>query len=183
VSGIDRASRDEEDRRTPEPELVTVGRVSGLFGTRGWLKVHSFTRPRTNLLNYRQWWVGQPGQWRQYEVLEHKVHGTALLASLADVNEREQAVALIKSTIAVPRTAFHKPAPGEYYWSDLLNLAVLNQDGIELGRIKRLVEAGDHDVLVVQGTREYLIPFVAEHYIQSVDFETGVVRVDWHVDD
>lgn len=164
-------------------EPVTVGRVSGLFGTRGWLKVHSFTRPRTNLFNFPQWWVGQPGQWRSYVVQEHKVHGTALLVSLAEVTDREHAVSLLKATIGVSRNSFQQAAPGEYYWSDLLNALVINQDGVELGRIKCLVEAGDHDVLVVQGTREYLIPFVAELYIRNVDLELGAVRVDWHIDD
>ena len=40
----------------------------------------------------------------------------------------------------------------------------------------------EHDVLVAQGERERMIPFVQPDYIRSVDFEAGVVTVDWDAD-
>lgn len=165
------------------PELVMMGRIIGLFGTRGWLKIHSFTRPRSNLFEYRDWWVGQPGQWRTYQLSDHKVNGSTLLGVLAEITGREHAVALLKASIAIPRAALRQPSVGEYYWSDLLGAVVVNRDGVALGEIKRLVEAGDHDVMVVRGAREYLIPFVAQIYVLSVDLGARRILVDWHVDD
>ena len=40
---------------------VILGRVSGLFGVKGWFKVHSYTEPREAILNYRNWLLEESG--------------------------------------------------------------------------------------------------------------------------
>ena len=47
---------------------ITIGRIVGLFGVRGWVKVYSYTRPREAILNYDPWWVGVDEDWRSAEV-------------------------------------------------------------------------------------------------------------------
>ena len=72
---------------------------------------------------------------------------------------------------------------GHYYWRDLVGLSVLNQDGLALGRVSGLLETGANDVLVVEGERQRLIPFVPERYVLRVDLTGGQIVVDWHADD
>ena len=69
--------------------------------------------------------------------------------------------------------------PGEYYWADLVGLRVETVDGVELGRIEQLFETGSNDVIVVQGDRERLVPYIWEQVVREVDLEAGVMRVDW----
>jgi 16S rRNA processing protein RimM len=52
------------------------------------------------------------------------------------------------------------PEPGEYYWVDLEGLRVVTLDGVELGTVASLFATGANDVMVVQGERERLMPFV-----------------------
>lgn len=158
-----------------------MGHVGVPFGVRGWVKVHAHTESMDSLLDYPVWWLGRNGQWREYEVLECNVHPKALVAHLAGCDDRELAIALRGSEIAVPRKSLPQTAENEYYWADLIGLAVVNAVQQELGRVTDLLETGANDVLVVQGERERLIPFVAQ-VIQEVDLAAGTIRVDWGLD-
>ena len=81
----------------------------------------------------------------------------------------------------MPRAALPQTQSGEYYWADLIGLAVVNASAQPLGRITGILQTGANDVLVVGGERERLVPFIAE-VIRDVDLAAGVVRVDWGVD-
>ena len=83
--------------------------------------------------------------------------------------------------IAVPRARFPNTQPNEYYWTDLIGLDVVNGAGRNFGQIIRILETGANDVLVVQGERERLVPFIAD-VIGGVDLEAGVIRVNWDAD-
>ena len=43
---------------------IILGRISGLFGVKGWVKVYSYTDPREAVLEYRNWLVRQDGVWQ-----------------------------------------------------------------------------------------------------------------------
>jgi 16S rRNA processing protein RimM len=167
----------------PASEPVVMGYIAGIFGMRGWLKVHSYTRPRDQLLRYRVWNLGRPGAWQTLRVIDHRVRGTGLVVALEGISCREQAETLTRQQVAVRRTEFPDLGPGSYYWADLIGLAVRTREGQGLGVVKRLVEAGDHDVMVIRGEREYLVPFVSGHYVLEVDKVSGCIVVDWHADD
>ena len=69
--------------------------------------------------------------------------------------------------------------PGEYYWTDLEGLEVRTAAGESLGRVNFLFSTVEHDVMVVTGERERLIPFVRERFVCEVDLGDGVIIVDW----
>jgi len=165
-----------------QPEDLTVmGHVGVPFGVRGWVKVQTYTETSDSLLDYPVWWLGRNGQWRECEVLACNEHPKALVAHLAGCDDREAALALRGSEVAVPRESLPQTADNEYYWADLIGLKVVNAEQHELGRVTGLLETGANDVLVVQGERERLIPFVAQ-VVLEVDMVAGTVQVDWDLD-
>ena len=85
--------------------------------------------------------------------------------------------------VAVHRRQLPAAEAGRYYWVDLIGLSVVNREGIALGTVIALMETGANDVLVVQGERERLIPFVLGRVVLDVDLEAGVIEVDWLPDD
>ncbi len=157
---------------------VLLGRVSGLYGVGGWVKVFSYTQPRENILKYVSWYVREGDQWVRRSLLKGRRHGKAVVARIEGCDDREQARALIGADIAISREQLPEPERGEYYWSDLMGLEVVTVDGEKLGRVDHLMETGANDVLVVAGERERLIPFIDE-VITSVDLESGCLTVDW----
>ena len=44
------------------------------------------------------------------------------------------------------------------------------------------METGAHDVMIVKGERERLIPFVPGTYVKDVDLDKGTLAVDWQPD-
>jgi 16S rRNA processing protein RimM len=163
-------------------EPVVLGRISGLFGVRGWVRVFSYTEPREAFLQYKGLLLGRNGDWQSIKVAEGQRHGKSVILRLEGVDDRDQAAALIGTEIGVDRDELPKPEDGHYYWSDLLGLTVVHRDGTELGTIKEMLETGTHDVMVVKGDTERLIPFVMNEIIIGVDLSNKQVNVDWEWD-
>lgn len=161
---------------------VMVGRVVGLFGVRGWLKVYSYTRPREAVLSYRPWQLRIDDAWHTRAVAEGRLHGRGVIARLAGCEDRDAAAALVGADIAIDISQLPPRAEGEYYWAELEGLRVVNLAGQALGRVSHLFETGANDVLVVQDGRERLIPF-GKDIVRDVDLEAGVIRVDWNAED
>jgi 16S rRNA processing protein RimM len=158
-----------------------MGRISAPFGVKGWVKVQPNTAATRNLLAYQTWWVGREGDWREIAVAAARVHGRMVVARLEGCDDRDAAAALRGKSVAVPRAALPRTQSGEYYWSDLIGLAVVNGSAQALGRITGIMQTGANDVLVVAGERERLIPYIAE-VIRDVDLAAGVMRVEWGAD-
>lgn len=161
---------------------VSMGHIGGIYGVRGWLRVISGTTPRDALFEYDPLYLKQDDQWRPYTVEAAQIHGKGLIVKFAGCEERDGAARLVGCEIGVKREQLPAPAPGEYYWADLLGLQVITLNAVPLGAVKELLETGANDVLVVQGDRERLIPFLLGSVIESVDLDAGVIRVDWDPD-
>lgn len=166
---------------------IVLGRVNGLFGVKGWVKVYSYTRPAQNLLEFGDWMIGRQDAWRPFRVLESRVQGKTLVAQLGDADgeplaDRDAAAELLEQDIAVAREQMPPPAEGEFYWFDLIGLTVVNREGADLGRVTAMMETGANDVLVLKGDRERLVPFVMHEIIESVDLDAGRIVADWDAD-
>ncbi len=162
--------------------LVIMGKISGLYGVKGWVKVFSDTRPRENILRYSPWYLCREDEWVRYEPSQGRRHGKTLVTRLAGCNDRDQAAALLGAMIAVPREQLPETAEDEYYWMDLEGLNVTTVAGVALGTVSHLFSTGANDVVVVKGERERMIPFVQPDVVTSVDLDVGALTVDWDPD-
>lgn len=158
-----------------------MGHVAAPFGVKGWLKVFAYTEARDGLFDYSDWWLGRGDDWRPVEVEDAQIHGKALVAKLAGVDDRSAAEPLKGLEIAVPRDQLEAAGEDEYYWMDLVGLEVVNRSGERLGEVAGLLETGANDVLRVTAERERLIPFVGA-IVLDVDLGARRILVDWGAD-
>nr|VFJ45237.1 MAG: 16S rRNA processing protein RimM [Candidatus Kentron sp. FW] len=160
---------------------IIIGRISGVYGIYGWVKVHSFTVPIDNIFDYSPWQLELPNGRGYVEapVIDGRRHGSGCVAKLALCQDRNAALDLVGANVIVTRDQLPLIGEGEYYWEDLIGCRVVTGDGIELGYVDRLMETGANDVLVVMGERERLVPFVFGNIILAVDLKAGMIRVDW----
>lgn len=163
--------------------MVIMGRVASAFGIRGWVKIQPFSEYVDSLLNYKTWYLGQEnGPWREAEVMHAEAHDKTLAVQLPDCPDRNAAEKLKGLLIAVPRSSLPVQDEDEYYWTDLIGLAVINKSGETLGVVAELLETGANDVLVVKGSGpDILIPFL-NSVIGKVDIVARTIQVDWSAD-
>jgi 16S rRNA processing protein RimM len=161
---------------------VLIGKIVGLYGVEGWVKLESFAEPRVRIFKYKPWFVGIPGGAEiELDSAHGRAQGKGMVARLPGIDDRDAAAALIGAEIRVPRAALPKPQAGEYYWVDLEGLDVINLQGIAFGKIDHLFSTGANDVLVAidDAGRERMVPFVVGDFVKEVDLDGGRVVVDW----
>ena len=152
-----------------------MGRVAGSYGVHGWIRVRPYSAEPEALGAHRQWRIGD----EDYGVEETKLHSGALLARLAGIATREQALRLKGKVVSVPRTALPEPEAGQYYWADLVGLEVVNAQGSVLGVVQGLFSNGAHDVMELAGERSTrLVPFLLA-VVKKVDLEGRRIEVEW----
>ncbi|MDG5498255.1 ribosome maturation factor RimM [Marinobacter sp. BGYM27] len=167
---------------------TVIGRITSVFGVKGWLKVYSFTDPIEGIMNYPHWRINQNGKQVSVEVEESRRHGPGIVVRLKGVNDRDLARTFCGFDILVSRDSFPELPEGEYYWHQLEGLRVETPDGQLLGVVKQLLETGSNDVLVVKPVagslddRERLLPYRPDEVITKVDVDAGLIVADWDLE-
>ncbi len=157
---------------------ITLGRISGLYGVKGWVKVFSHTSPLTNILEYPRWYLRIGDGWQEYRLETGKAHGKGIVAKLDGIDDRDVAASLINTDIAVPREQLPQLGEKEFYWTDLEGMQVRTVAGVDLGRVDYLFETGANDVVVIKGERQRLLPYI-DDVVKDVDLQAGIMLVDW----
>ena len=179
-------------------DAVEVGRIADAWGIKGWFKVLPHSASPEALFSSRRWFL-QPSERGaktfsgtvRLNVKEAKDHADCVVACSHDIPDRNAAELLKGARVFVPRSSFPTPAEGEYYWVDLLGMAVVNREGVALGVVQDLLSTGPQTVLVLahegcdaQGQPqrvERLIPFV-DAFVDQVDQAAKRITVDWQPD-
>ncbi len=158
---------------------VLCGAVLGPHGVRGWLRIRSHTQPAGNLLHYQPWQLRAEGTQHFYQLEAGRETPRGLIVKLLDIHDRDQADTLRGSEVWIADSQFPPLPAGEYYHYQLLGLQAFDQQGRELGEVRRVLETGAHDVLLIQGDQEYLVPYVPDQVILGVDLASRRIDVRW----
>jgi 16S rRNA processing protein RimM len=169
-------------------DLVLVGHVLDAWRLDGSVKIAPYSSDASALLAAREWWFDVKGAVRPFDVVSAKVHANTVTARLVGIVDRDAAEGLKGARISIARRYFPVTDDDEFYWVDLIGLAVVNLQGIVLGTVAELTDNGAHQNLVVQEdagedgkTIERLIPFVDAH-VSKVDLAGKRIVVDWQAD-
>ena len=160
---------------------ITIGKVAGLFGVSGWVKVHSYTSPRHGIVSYSSWRLLSNGAESDSPPLEaSRRHGNGVIAKFLGVDDRDAAAALTGCDIAVEAAQLKPLTQGEYYCFELIGLEVFDSGGRMLGVVREFFETGANDVMIVEKDgNQCLIPYVIDTYVKCVDLKNGRMEVDW----
>jgi 16S rRNA processing protein RimM len=174
-------------------DAIEIGRILDAWGVKGWFKVLPHSADPQALFSSKRWYLQPSEQGAKtfsgtvlLRVREAKEHSDSVVARADGVEGRAEAESLRGARVFVPRSSFPTADPDEYYWVDLLGLAVFNREGVQLGQVKDLMATGPQTVLVVgyeEGGKalERMIPFVAA-YVDGVDLPGRRIDVDWQTD-
>jgi len=173
-------------------EMLVVGKITGCYGLKGWVRIHPYTEAPENFIGFGGWQLKRRGIFEAIEFDAIKAQGRGLVAHIAGVDDRTLAESYRGLEVAVPASALPALEEGEFYWRELQGLQVWCRDGgdrVLLGTVDHLIETGANDVLVVKpcagsiDSRERLIPYLPGDTVVRVDLEEALIEVDWFVDE
>jgi 16S rRNA processing protein RimM len=174
-------------------DAIEVGRVTDAWGVKGWFKVLPYSADPEALFSSKRWFLLPTEKGvktfegvGQLKIKEAKTHSGTVVAWAHDVDDRTAADALRGARIFIAKSSFPTPQKDEYYWVDLIGLAVINREGLALGQVSELLSTGPQTVLVINDevdgqTLQRMIPFVAA-YVDDVDLVARRILVDWQPD-
>lgn len=159
-----------------EPRFLVIGQVGKPHGVRGDVRVI----PHTDVPERFTWLdeihigeINSPPVAIEYA----RFHKDWVLLKLAGYDDRDAAqnlrgkLLLIKEEQAIPLE------DNEYFLYQLVGLAVVSEDGENLGELVEVIETGANNVFVVHGQYgEILIPDTRE-VVREIDFDRGQITV------
>lgn len=190
-------------------DLVEVGRISDAYGVQGMIKVIPFSEQETVLLDVNQWWLmrtdlkGKPLEpMRDALLVRSRSQGSAVVAKLKNIADRDQAQALKGTTVYISRSDFPSADEDEFYWVDLIGCTVYSSQTAPetlIGVVTEVSDNGAHGVLHIHRQQlnesgeqellmtakgkplEVLIPFVKQ-MVPVVDLDKRYIQADWPVE-
>jgi 16S rRNA processing protein RimM len=160
-------------------DWVILGRLGRPQGLKGLIRVISFTQPRSAILDYMPLHIQIKDTWHPLAIDTFQIQNETILVKLSSYSERETVAELTNCYVGIPPAQLPQLPEGEYYWHELKQMTVINQEGILLGEIIDILPTGSNDVLVVKGEKRHLIPYVPGVHIMSVDPVKRQIVADW----
>lgn len=165
---------------------LVVGKIGAPHGVKGWVRITSYTEELDGIFDFSPWLLTVQGKVKEYRVAEWKHQSKALIAKLEGVTTRDDAEAIKNIEINILEAQLPTLEQDDFYWRDLIGLAVITESGYDLGKVEQLFETGANDVLMVKanvndafGAKQRMIPYLFDQVIKSVDLEQNVITVDW----
>lgn len=165
-------------------DIVVLGRLADPYGIQGWLWLYPFGDDPLSWAEMPFWWIAREGEpWRECKLKSLKAHSNGVVVLLDGVADRTTAESMKGILVGAPREALPTTEKNEFYWTDLVGLAVINTADERLGKVVGLIETGANAVLRVLGEDnvERLLPFVSA-VVLAVEKEAGQIRVEWGSD-
>ncbi len=154
---------------------LAVGRVIGVHGVRGEIKVKQLTDFPERFARGALLFV--EGETSQREVVSARPHKGALLVKLSGLEDRNAAEILRGKYLFIAREDAMPLGEDEYYEDELVGLTVETMEGELLGELVEIMWTGANEVYIVRGPQgETLLPAIAD-VVQEVDVDAGIMRV------
>ncbi|MBK5277162.1 MAG: 16S rRNA processing protein RimM [Desulfuromonadales bacterium] len=159
-------------------ELIPVGKIIGTHGIKGQMKLHSYSGNADSLSVARSVTLKSPaGVLREVTLQSFNANSGKFIIGIKDFDDINLVEAFMGNEICLKRCQLSALDDDEYYWSDLIGLKVITDDGTLLGTVADIFETGSSDIYVVRNEeREYLIPAIGD-VIKDIDPVGGKIIV------
>jgi 16S rRNA processing protein RimM len=158
--------------------MIELGVVGRPHGVRGDVRLWPYNANTVLLVAGRSLSIGSNVETRRAVMLvKIRRDGRGPIASFAGVNDRDQAKALTGQRWYETRASFPELAGDEVYVTDLIGLRARLEDGTVIGTVAAVWTDAPADIIVIRdGTREHLVPNVAE-FVRQMDLEKGEIVI------
>ena len=152
--------------------FLEAGQIVNTHGIQGEVKIVPWCDSPEFLCDFNTLYIDE----KPVKVRSARIHKGNVLAFLEGVDDVNAAMRLKGKTVFIDRTGVELP-DGRHFIADLIGLEVRDAgSGTVLGTVTDALTPPAHEVYVVKGEREYLIPAVDEFLIET-NVEGGFIRV------
>ncbi len=158
-------------------DYIGVGRIAGVFGHDGWLKIMVHSQNKDRFQNVKVLYIEEDSGLEGRIVNAQKSRGKHVLLKLSGINSREEAREMIGTELYLPEKEKIDLPEDTYFVHDIIGMDVFDENRDYIGSVKDVISAGAGDVYVVQDEKkETLIPANAQ-FIRNVNVEKGEMIV------
>ena len=163
---------DLEEETPMKLEFIEVGQIVNTHGVGGELKLNPWDVEPEVLRRCKTFYID--GQ--ALRPASARIHKNCLLFTLPGVGDLDSALGYKGKVVSIRRSDVRLP-DGEYFTAELLGLTVLDAETREeLGKIADVIPYPGHDVYVVQGKKEFMVPAVPA-FIGEIDMDKGTMEI------
>tara|TARA_B100001778_G_scaffold155877_1_gene128157 strand:+ start:185 stop:712 length:528 start_codon:yes stop_codon:yes gene_type:complete len=164
-------------------DLVAIGSIGKSHGLNGSFFLNSYCDPEENFFTYERFFLIQKNKILELSIKSKQIKSSKNIINISGIESVDEIKKLTNSEIYT-LNKYLKPEDGEYYWKDLLQLEVYNENNELLGVISEIRNYGANDTLIIKNkTSQLLIPFVKDVFIKKVDLVKGILIVNWNKDE
>jgi len=156
-------------------EFLDIGRVTGLHGVRGKVKVAAFSGDPEGVLAAKTLRLSggrgtAPGAVGDYEVVTAQRAGGCAVFALSGIDTVEAAEPLVKAVVSVRHEDLPSLPEDEFYWIDAVGCLVVDEAGAKVGEVVAVEPGAAYDFLVVRrpGGEDGYLP-VVKAFLRKVD--------------
>ncbi len=160
-------------------EKVQVGRICGVQGLRGELKVLPLTDFPERFQGLKEIWIEHGARSRKYSIESIRTHKQYLIFKFSDINNRDAAQFMVKGVLCVDEDEIYPLPEGSHYIFQLIGLDVVDKQRGLLGKLEEVLQTGANDVYIVKGDKykEVLIPVIKD-VVLDIDTANRTITVD-----
>lgn len=152
-------------------KYLEAGKIVNTHGIKGEIKIEPWADSADFLKSFKFLYIdGKP-----VKIVSSRVHKGFLITKFEGVDDVNAAMPLKNRVVSIDRAEAKLPK-GAFFIRDLIGASVVTEAGEPLGKLVDVLEMPAHNVYVVAGDREILIPAVPE-FILKTDIDAGVITV------
>ena len=160
-----------------DSKKILIAKIQAHQGLNGWLKIYSYSENKEKFSNYTSFFLLKDDNYIYLEV-EKVLIEKSVKVKFKSYNNREDNEEFIGQNLYIENSQLDPLNNNEFYWKDLIGLNVYLDNSSKIGIVSDIIETGSNDVLVVNGNKEFLIPYIFGESIKEIKLEENKIVID-----
>jgi len=157
--------------------FIPVGRVVASHGLKGTVRFRYYNEDRDQFNSYTSLYITKDGKQTKLSPTEVRFSKGFFYLKFEGFNSPEKSSFLINEELCVREEDLPSLDNDEYYDYQLIGLNVVNYTNDLIGTVTQVIHTGVHDIIVVTGKEEVLVPLV-EGLISKIDLKNSLIVID-----
>ena len=161
----------------PDSKKILIAKIQAHQGLKGWLKIYSYSESMQKFSNYDYFFVLNENTYTKLDV-DDIIFDKSIKIKFKNSSSREDNNKFIGKNLYIESSQLDSLKEGQFYWKDLIGLDVYIDNEQKIGTVSDIIETGSNDVLVIQGNKEYLIPYLYGESIKKISLKDKKIIIN-----